>query len=532
MIALSASFEESALLNNEKGLIDLDDLFNYANQEIPEKAIFNFNKDNPIRDETATLGRVLFYDKQLSLNGSTACASCHQQENAFGDSSVVSRGFDGRLTERHAMRLVNVGFSFDHLRFWDKRGNGLERTVTQPFKNDIEMGFSDTEGRPGFDSLMNRMRTLDYYEPLFEKAYGDAEITESRMQVALAHFIRSIISFDSKFDEGFSKVSSEVEVFSNFTDIENEGKRLFFASSLLRDVLPEQSGAFCGVCHKVPGFGLLHLSDNNGITGVAGDAEAIDLTIERSPSLRNLVKPDGSPLGPFMHDGSLATLEDVMDHYDSIPFNPANTNLSGLLFPDDDGSINLQLGQEKKDAIVAFMKTLTGRDIFTNEKWSNPFDDNGQLRVRAQSSCTEAIIDISETICSGEQVFGYNQSGSYEDRIVSESACDTIRRLTLTVLESTNEACVTTSTDDHLKHDITLYPNPFMDNVKFKNLKSGDYQLIVTNQLGQTVNSKSITYQSGLPIILNNLTPGMYFLKLKSKSDDRSYVFKVIKSLD
>ena len=420
---------------NQTGIIDLENLFNYSDQFIPKKAILNFSRQNPITDEGATLGRVLFYDKKLSLNNSIACASCHQQENAFGDSRKVSIGFDGRPTARHAMRLINLGFSFDERRFWDKRTETLERTVTEPFQNEIEMGFSGTEGQPNFDSLLTKMKDLAYYKPLFTKAFGDEEITEERIGKALAQFIRSIMSFDAKFDEGFEETQNEIEPFSNFTDEENEGKRLFFTFPPRGDdPQTDRTGAFCGVCHKVPGFAILHIAGSNGVVGVAGDSLARDFSVFRSPAIRNLVRPDGSSVGPFMHDGSLPTLEAVVDHYNDIPPIPDHPRFGSLLFPNSDGSVTLKLTDDHKKALVAFLKTLTGEDVFTNPKWSNPFDENGNIEVRMAGECTTITTELALSICAGESYEGFTESGVYTNTFVANNGCDSVRTIQLDVL--------------------------------------------------------------------------------------------------
>ncbi len=426
---------------NPKGIIDLTNLFNYANQEIPEKAILNHNTGNPMTDLGATLGRVLFYDKKLSLNGTTACASCHQQENAFGDTSKVSIGFDGRTTERHAMRLINVDFSPDHLRFWDKRGISLEGTVTLPYQNEIEMGFSGSNGQPNMDSLISKMQTIPYYPSLFNAVFGDEQITENRMQLALAQFIRSIMSYDAKFDEGFEKIGNEITAFPNFTDQENEGKRLFFSFPPFDDgPQTDRTGAFCGVCHKVPSFSILHFAQSNGVIGVAGDSTAVDISVIRSPSIRDLVKPDGTSNGPFMHDGSLVDLAAVIDHYNDIPANPVNTNLSGLLFPNGSNEVKLNLTDDHKAALVAFLKTLSGNEVYTNEKWSNPFDENENLQVIFDNNCTTIQSTLAVTICANEQYEGLSQSGVYTNTFTTASGCDSIQILTLEVLPLVNSA--------------------------------------------------------------------------------------------
>src|SRR5690606_28940623 len=178
-------------------------------------------------NESATLGRVLFYDNNLSVNNTIACASCHQQQFAFSDTARLSVGLDGGLTGRHSMRLVNARFSTEQKFFWNERAMSLEDQTTRPIQDHVEMGFSGQNGKPDLDSLIRKLEGIDYYERLFTLAFGTSEITEEKIQKALAQFIRSIQSFDSKFDAGRAMVNNDVVDFPNFTMQENMGKRLF-----------------------------------------------------------------------------------------------------------------------------------------------------------------------------------------------------------------------------------------------------------------------------------------------------------------
>jgi cytochrome c peroxidase len=213
------------------------------------------------------------------------------------------------------------------------------------------------------------LESLEYYNTLFEFAYGDSEITENRMQLALAQFIRSIQSFDSRFDEGLMQVNHSGEPFPNFTRQENRGKELFVDS------------AGCVNCHVAPEFSITIHSQNNGVITVAGMPGEIDLSVTHPPSLRNLVNPDGVLNGPLMHDGSFTSLLDVVNHYNNIPNNPLNTNLDGRLVGANGEPQQLNLSEPDKLALVAFLKTLTGSDIYTNEKWSDPFDPDGSITI-------------------------------------------------------------------------------------------------------------------------------------------------------
>jgi cytochrome c peroxidase len=209
------------------GRINLNSLSNYANQTVPAY-IRRFNDTNFIRNAGATLGRVLFYDKKLSSNETVACASCHRQDTAFSDSATASTGVNG-TTGRHSMRLINARFAQELKFFWDERAQSLEAQTTMPIRDHGEMGFSGASGDPDFATLIARLSALEYYRELFKFAFGSEEITESKMQIALGQFIRSIQSFDSKFDVGRQAAGANNANFANFTAQENQGKNLFLA---------------------------------------------------------------------------------------------------------------------------------------------------------------------------------------------------------------------------------------------------------------------------------------------------------------
>ena len=346
------------------GTIDINNLFNYEDQEVPDYIRDDNTNGNHIENETATLGRVLFYDKNLSFDNTISCASCHQQAFAFSDPNTLSEGVNG-VTGRHSMRLVNARFADEDRFFWDERAETLEDQTTMPIQDHVEMGFSGTEGDPDFDDLIEKLEGLDYMTALFELAYGDPEITEARVQTALAQFIRSIQSFDSKYDEGRAMVRDDRNDFPNFTAEENLGKTLFMSDT-------DAGGANCASCHRPPEFDIDPNSDNNGVVGVAGDPNDIDVTVTRSPSLRDLLNPEGMNNGPFMHDGSLTSLDAVMAHYNNVPDVNGNDNLDRRLRGGRGGG-DLRLSADERDAIVAFLRTLTGEDMYTNDMWSDPF---------------------------------------------------------------------------------------------------------------------------------------------------------------
>jgi cytochrome c peroxidase len=425
------------------GTIDLSNLYNYANQTVPAYIVKDNTGANAITNAGATLGRVLFYDKKLSANGTISCSSCHRQKFAFGDSLRLSVGLTGGPTGRHSMRLINSRFATETRFFWDERATSLEDQTTRPIQDHIEMGFSGTNGDPAIDSLIRKLEAVDYYQTLFTQVYGSPVITEDKMQRALAQFIRSIQSFDSKFDAGRAQVANDAAPFPNYSADENAGKLLFLNP-------PNQGGAGCQGCHRAPEFDIDPNSKNNGVIGVAGDSTLTDLTNTRAPSLRDLFNPNGTLNGPLMHTGNFNSIDLVIQHYNQVPQNPNNTNLDARV---SGPGGNLQLTQQEKDQLVAFLKTLSGNDVYTNVKWSNPFDVSGNLTV---------IYPVSVQSELTQEVFN-------------------------------------------------LYPNPASLKTNIE-LVAGNYQVQIMNSLGQT--EEELFTGCSLKLDVSNLTKGVYWVKV------------------
>ena len=350
--------------------IDVNNLFDYQGQDIPDYIDKDNTDDNPITNEGATLGRVLFYDVNLSIDNTIACASCHQQAFAFGDGLQASDGVDG-TTGRHSMRLINSRFADEEKFFWDERASSLEDQTTKPIQDHIEMGFSGEDGNPDFDQLITKLDTITYYQELFPMVYGDTEITEERVQNGLAQFIRSIQSFDSKYDVGRAQVNRNNQPFPNFTNQENEGKTLFgdrpdFDNNGLRI----SGGAGCGACHRAPEFDIDPDSKNNGVIHSLSGASDTDVT--RAPTLRDILNSEGELNGPLMHTGDMDMAE-VIAHYNNVELSRDNNNLDGRL-RGRQGAQQLNLSNEEMEALTAFLATLSGSNVYTAEQWSDPFE--------------------------------------------------------------------------------------------------------------------------------------------------------------
>lgn len=305
--------------------------------------------DNPVTNAGATLGRVLFYDRQLSLNRSTSCGSCHLQEKAFSDPRPFSNGFNGGFTGRNAMAISNTRFSSRY--FWDLRAHSVEQQVLMPLYNSVEMGMDSA-------TLVLRVRKAMYYAPLLQNAFGDTAVTELRIRKALAQFVRSLNTFRSKYDQGVANN------FAEFSQLERDGLDYFM------------NGQFnCNHCHSSQNFyertplnnGLDALPVDSGVYVITGDPN--DIGKFKVPTLRNVALT-----APYMHDGRFATLAEVIEHYNSgIQQNP---NLDDRLTVEGTtGGTPKQyhMTAYEKQALIAFLNTLTDETFVTNPKFSDPF---------------------------------------------------------------------------------------------------------------------------------------------------------------
>lgn len=306
----------------------------------------------------ATLGRVLFHDKRLSLNDTLACASCHQQQNDFGDNKRFSLGFDGSSGTMHAMRLANARYWQPGSMFWNRRSATLEAQSTQPIQNPVEMGFDAAHG--GVPALIQKMATLPYYPELFTFAYGDSAITEERMQNALAQYMRGMVSVNSKWDTAYAQVYDPSlpdkgldTPAPGLTEQEDRGRHLFMA-------FPSKGGLACAACHVPPSFALTATSGGNGL-------DAGETTVFKSASLKNVAKS-----ATFMHDGRFSTLEEVVDHYATgVKDGPAlDKRLRG---PDGLPRVR-NITPEDKAALVAFLKTLSDPVLASDPRFTSPFN--------------------------------------------------------------------------------------------------------------------------------------------------------------
>jgi cytochrome c peroxidase len=351
--------------------IDPLNLANYANQGKPSYITKDNTGNNSITNAKATLGRVLFYDKNLSVDNSVSCASCHKQEFAFSDTALVSNGVLGGQTARHSIRLINARFGEESKFFWDERALTLESQTTQPMVSHVEMGFSGQSGRGDINTLLSKLQGINYYNELFKFVYGDVNVTETRLQECLAQFVRSIQSFDSKYDAGRATAQNESVDFSNFTAQENLGKSLFMTLPTFDANSSRISGGLgCNKCHRAPEFDIDPTTKNNGVIALAvGSGQ--DFTVTRAPSLRDILNSSGVLNGRLMHSGGIRDIATAVSHYGG--FINDNPNLDPRLKPNGKNIQRLNLQQTEIAAVTAFMKTLTGVNVYTDKRWSSPF---------------------------------------------------------------------------------------------------------------------------------------------------------------
>jgi cytochrome c peroxidase len=310
--------------------------------------------DNPMTAEGIDLCKRLFYDPILSSDSTISCGSCHNPAGSFTDNEAVSTGVGGLMGTRSSMSLINVGFLSKGL-FWDGRSPTLEDQALHPIENPVEMA-------ENWNNVEVKLRKHPSYPVLFRKAFGiekKGEITRYLAAKAIAQFERTLISSNSKFDKRFE----------GFTDLEVDGYLIYFD-----DVNNSDVKGHCVHCHD--GGGALLTSEryeNNAIEEVetlydfpdkglgAITGKVTDNGKFKAPTLRNIALT-----APYMHDGRFKTLEEVIDHYNSGGHFADNVTTGSILA--------LNLTPYDKQALLAFLHTLTDTVFVNNPAFKNPFE--------------------------------------------------------------------------------------------------------------------------------------------------------------
>ncbi|MDX2172575.1 MAG: cytochrome c peroxidase [Bacteroidota bacterium] len=310
---------------------------------IPEgwpQPIYNFNT-NPISEAKFNLGRELFYDPILSKDNTISCGSCHQQYVAFAHADHnVSHGINGLLGTRNAPALFNLNW---HPAFMHDGGvNHIEVQPLAPITNTVEMG-------DYIEPIIAKLQASEKYKRLFNATYGSEEINTPKTLVAMAQFMALMYSYNSKYDL-FKRGENNVQL----TDAELRGYSLFVSK--------------CNSCHKEPlftdfvyrsnGMPINPFFNDSGRAHITGAAQ--DKYKFKTPSLRNIALTS-----PYMHDGSLQTLNQCLDHYTNPITN--TTNLDPLLLPN-----GIPMTSQEKQDIIAFLMTLTDYKFIADKRFADP----------------------------------------------------------------------------------------------------------------------------------------------------------------
>jgi cytochrome c peroxidase len=334
--------------------------------------------DNPMSDTKVALGRRLFYEKRLSVNGATSCATCHLQALAFTDGLPRSVGATGELHPRGSMTLVNAAWS-GRLTWANHLIDTLEVQALTPMfgEQPIEMGMAGRES-----AIIKMLREDDYYREAFRSAFAADKDPYSILNAvrAVASFVRTIASFDSPYDR-FQRGDAAA-----LTDGQVRGMNLFFSerlecfhchggfnftdSSTHADVPMQSVGFHNNGLYNIGASGL-YPPDNTGLYDLTGERR--DMGRFKAPTLRNI-----AVTAPYMHDGSIETLSEVIEHYARGGRIIAEGPYAG------DGSRNpyrsefvrgFELSVQEKADLIAFLEALTDEAVLTSPDYSDPFTD-------------------------------------------------------------------------------------------------------------------------------------------------------------
>ena len=334
--------------------------------------------DNPMTVEGIELGRRLFYDPILSGDSTMSCQGCHKQEYAFADKFSVNVGIDGIAGTRNPPPLFNLAFVANGLN-WDASAITLEEQAIIPITSPIELHES-------LENVTHKLKRHPLYPTWFRQAFGietKGEITDDLARKALAQFIRTMVSAESKWDRSLGLVPGSIRPF--LTDSEQRGNLLFnsenqyvTSSSGQIDSLVDKE---CLHCHKGGRLFTNNAFVNNGLTETQNLLNFPDLGMGaitgnisdngkfRTPSLLNI-----ELTAPYMHDGRFATLEEVIDHYGMhLKESP---NIDGILGArmNNPNVAPIRFTQQEKTDIINYLKTLTDTAFVNNPQFTNPWD--------------------------------------------------------------------------------------------------------------------------------------------------------------
>lgn len=279
-------------------------------------------RSNVMTEEKIALGKQLYFDKRLSSDNTISCASCHDPNKGWSNGEATAAGVEGQRGGRSAPTIINS--AYQKFQFWDGRAGSLEEQALGPIANPIEMNLP-------VDEAVKRIANIEGYAKQFQAVFGEP-VNAENLAKAIAAFERTVLSGNSPYDQ--FKAGDKAAL----SEQAQMGMKLFFGK------------ANCSGCHVGSNFtdngfhnlGVSFLSDapdfgREVISKLGGDKGAF-----KTPTLRDIARS-----APYMHDGSLATLEDVVDYYDKGA--TPNEYLDEEIFP-------LKLSDEQKAALVAFLK--------------------------------------------------------------------------------------------------------------------------------------------------------------------------------
>ena len=323
--------------------------FTVINRAVPLKIVLPANfpapvydlQRNPVTAEGFELGRKLFYDAMLSKDGSVSCGSCHQQEAAFIQADHrFSHGVDSKIGRRNAMPVFNVIFKKTF--FWDGGVHNLDLVPVNAITSKVEM---DEE----LDNVLRKINTSPRYRELFKNAFGVTEISSKEFLQALSQFMAVMISANSRYDKYIRNEGVQLN------NDEVEGLQLFRQK--------------CSTCHATDLFTDDSFRNNGIANNFRFDKGREEITLNAAdkgkfkvPTLRNI-----EFTAPYMHDGSIETLEAVLDHYSSGIKESATLD---TVFKQRQGKPGLDISAQEKQKLIAFLKTLSDREFVNDKRFS------------------------------------------------------------------------------------------------------------------------------------------------------------------
>ena len=294
--------------------------------------------DNPPTEETIALGRRLYYDPMLSVDGTISCASCHAPQFAFSDDRPVSEGVNKKTGTRHAPTVINSAYYT--LQFWDGRAPSLEEQAKGPIANPVEMAHT-------LDGVVKRLQVDAKYPDLFKKAWGTDQITIDMVAKSIASFERTVVAGDSPFDRFYYGHDSQA-----MSPEAQRGLKIFMSAKK----------GDCQVCHTIGKDYSLFMDNKFHNLGVGADTRGnlndvgryavtkvdADMGCFKTPSLRNLANR-----GRYMHDGSFPSVKDALAHY--IGGGNWNAHLDKEIHSLD------VLTFDERDELLQFLDSLNGK---------------------------------------------------------------------------------------------------------------------------------------------------------------------------